>query len=391
MSTILADKLLETVYVRGASDLHIAVGQPPVLRLHGRLVKLETKVLEPDDTVALMKSITPDRCQQELQQSGGADFGMAFGDKARFRCSIFKQRGNTGMVLRQIPNKLMSLEELNTPQIMQDLIMRSRGLILVTGPTGSGKSTTLAACVDYLNDRIDHHIITIEDPIEFYHQHKKSTVNQREVGVDVPSFSEAIRRALRQDPDVILVGEMRDLETIEAAITAAETGHIVFGTLHTSSAAGTINRIIDVFPTNQQDQIRTQLSTAIIGILSQQLLPRIQGGRVAAYEMLVVTSAIANLIRENKTFRITSSIQTGHKLGMQLLDEHLFKLWRDGIVTKEDAIAKANLPDGLAERMMRHEQGLSTDEEDSEEGSGKDDDDDDSPKGGKRNPKIKYI
>jgi len=390
MSTVLADKLLETVYVRGASDLHISVGQPPVLRIHGRLVRLETKVLEPDDTVALMKSITPDRCQLELQQSGTSDFGMAFGDKARFRVSVFKQRGNTGMVLRQIPNKLMSLEELNTPAIMADLITRSRGLILVTGPTGSGKSTTLAACVDYLNDRFDHHIITIEDPIEFYHHHKKSTINQREVGVDVPTFSEAIRRSLRQDPDIILVGELRDLETIEAAITAAETGHIVFGTLHTSSAAGTINRIIDVFPTNQQDQIRTQLSTAIIGILAQQLLPRIQGGRVAAYEMLVVTSAIANLIRENKTFRITSSIQTGHKLGMQLLDEHLFRLWKDGIVTKEDAIAKANLPDGLADQMLRHEQGLSTDEDE----EGVDEDNDDDSRSGskpKRNPKIKYM
>jgi twitching motility protein PilT len=293
------------------------------------------------------------------------------------------------MVLRQIPNKLMTLDELNTPPVMKDLIMRTRGLILVTGPTGSGKSTTLAACVDYLNQHVDHHIITIEDPIEFYHHHKKSTVNQREVGVDVPTFSEAIRRALRQDPDIILVGELRDLETIEAAITAAETGHIVFGTLHTSSASGTINRIIDVFPTNQQDQIRTQLSTSIIGILAQQLLPRIQGGRVAAYEMLVVTSAIANLIRENKTFRITSSIQTGHKLGMQLLDEHLFKLWKDGIVTKEDAIAKANLPDGLAERMVRHEQGLSTD--DGEEDDDGDDDDMDNGQKPKRNPKIKYT
>ena len=386
MSTILADKLLETVYVQGASDLHIAVGQPPVLRLHGRLVRLETKVLEPDDTVALMKSITPDRCQQELQQTGSTDFGMAYGDKARFRVSIFKQRGNTGMVLRQIPNSLLSMEQLSTPPVMKELITRSRGLVLVTGPTGSGKSTTLAACVDYLNQNVDHHIITIEDPIEFYHYHKKSTINQREVGVDVPTFAEAIRRALRQDPDVILVGELRDLETIEAAITAAETGHIVFGTLHTSSAAGTINRIIDVFPTNQQDQIRTQLSTAIIGILAQQLLPRIQGGRVAAYEMLVVTSAIANLIRENKTFRITSSIQTGHKLGMQLLDDHLFRLWRDGIVIKEDAITKSNMPDALADKMLRHEQGLADEDEE-----GADPDEDDGGSKPKRNPKIKYM
>ncbi len=386
MSSILIDKLLETVVVRGASDLHIAVGQPPVLRLHGRLVKLETKVLEPEDTVSLMKSITPERCQQELQQSGSTDFGFAFGDKARFRVSVFKQRGNTGMVLRQIPNTLLSMDQLNTPPVMKDLIMRPRGLILVTGPTGSGKSTTLAACVDYLNQNVDHHIITIEDPIEFYHYHKKSTVNQREVGVDVPTFAEAIRRALRQDPDVILVGELRDLETIEAAITAAETGHIVFGTLHTSSAAGTINRIIDVFPTNQQDQIRTQLSTSIIGILAQQLLPRIAGGRVAAYEMLVVTSAIANLIRENKTFRITSSIQTGHKLGMQLLDDHLFRLWKDKVIPKEDAIVKSNLPDALAAKMLRWESGdVSVDDD---ETGNTDALDEQQPK---RNPKIKYV
>lgn len=373
MGTVLIDKLLETVYVRGASDLHIAVGQPPVLRLHGRLVKIETKVLQPEDTISLMKSIAPERCQQELQQVGGADFGFAFGDKARFRVSIFKQRGNTGMVLRQIPNKLMSMEDLNTPPIMKELILKPRGLCLVTGPTGSGKSTTLAACIDHLNQTVDHHMITIEDPIEFYHFHKKSTINQREVGVDVPSFAEAIRRALRQDPDVILVGEMRDLETIEAALTAAETGHLVFGTLHTSSAAGTINRIIDVFPTNQQDQIRTQLGSAIIGILAQQLLPRIQGGRVAAYEMLVVTPAISNLIRENKTYRITSAIQTGHKLGMQLLDDHLFRLWKDRIVTKEEAIGKANIAEMLVTKMARWEAGeVGFDEEfDSEEGAAK--------------------
>jgi len=352
--SVLIDKLLETVVVRNASDLHIAVGQPPVLRLHGRLVKLETKILEPDDTISLMKSITPERCQQELQEVGGTDFGFAFGDKARFRVSVFKQRGYTGMVLRQIPIELLTMDQLGVPEIMKDLIMRPRGLILVTGPTGSGKSTTLAGCIDYLNEHMDHHIITIEDPIEFYHNHKKSTVNQREVGVDVPSFAEAIRRALRQDPDVILVGEMRDLETIEAAITAAETGHVVFGTLHTTGAQGTVNRVIDVFPSNQQDQIRTQLSVAIIGILSQQLLPKIGGGRVAAFEMLVITPAIANLIRENKTFRITSAIQTGHKLGMQLLDDHLFDLWRDGVVEKKEALIKANDQPSLAARMVKH-------------------------------------
>jgi len=364
MATILIDKLLLTVVNRGASDLHIAVGQPPVLRLHGRLVHLETKTLEPEDTIALMKSISPERCQQELQETGSTDFGFAFGDKARFRVSVFKQRGNTGMVLRQIPVDLLSMEQLGTPPALRELLHRPRGLILVTGPTGSGKSTTLAACIDYLNDNVDHHIITIEDPIEFFHYHKKSTVNQREVGVDVPSFAEAIRRALRQDPDVILVGEMRDLETIEAAITAAETGHVVFGTLHTTGAQGTVNRIIDVFPTSQQDQIRTQLSTSIIAILSQALLPKIGGGRVAAYEMLVVTPAIANLIRENKTFRINSAIQTGHKLGMQLLDDHLFKLWKEGVVEEDEVLVKANLPDDLRVKINQAKRGLMESEED---------------------------
>ena len=310
-----------------------------------------------------MQSIAPERCQQELQEVGGSDFGFAFGNQARFRVSIFKQKGNVAMVLRQIPMKLLTFDDLGTPPVLKDLIVRPRGLVLVTGPTGSGKTTTLAAVIDYLNETCDHHIITIEDPIEFYHQHKKSTVNQREIGVDVPSFAEAIRRALRQDPDVILVGEMRDLETIEAAITAAETGHVVFGTLHTTGAQGTVNRIIDVFPTNQQEQIRTQLSTSVIGILSQALLPKIGGGRVAAYEMLVVTSAIANLIRENKTFRITSAIQTGQKLGMQLLDDHMFKLWRQGVVEKKEIIAKANNVDDLLIRIGKAEQGIFEDED----------------------------
>jgi twitching motility protein PilT len=363
MATILIDKLLQTVVARKASDLHITTGQPPVLRIDGHLIRLETKVLEPEDTVGLMKSITPERCQQELQEVGGSDFGMAFGDMARFRCSVFKQRGHVGMVLRQIPMKLLNFKDLGTPSVLADLCVRPRGLILVTGPTGSGKTTTLAAMVDYLNHNFDHHIITIEDPIEFYHQHDKSTINQREIGVDVPSFAEAIRRALRQDPDVILVGEMRDLETIEAAITAAETGHVVFGTLHTTGAQGTINRIIDVFPTSQQEQIRTQLSTAVIGILSQTLLGKTGGGRVAAYEMLVVTSAIANLIRENKTYRITSTIQTGQRLGMQLLDDHMFKLWEQGTVDKREILMKANAPDEMALKIARVERGLFEDEE----------------------------
>jgi twitching motility protein PilT len=241
------------------------------------------------------------------------------------------------------------------------LVLRPRGLFLVTGPTGSGKSTTLASLVNYINENVDHHIITIEDPIEFYHYHKKSTINQREIGVDVPSFSEAIRRALRQDPDVILVGEMRDLETISAAISAAETGHMVFGTLHTNSAQGTVNRIIDAFPGNLQDQIRTQLSTALVGIVAQTLLPKIGGGRLAAYEILVVTSGIANLIRENKTFRIGSAIQTGAKYGMQLMDDALFKAWFEEKCTIEDVLGKAANPDDLAKRILNAQRGIMDD------------------------------
>ncbi len=356
MASLLMDKLLQTVINTNASDLHIAVGQPPVLRVHGRMKRLETKELTPDDTVSLMKQIAPERCQQQLQEVGGSDFGFAFGDQARFRVSLFKQRGYVGMVLRIIPFKLMTLEQLNLPWPCTQLCERPRGLFLVTGPTGSGKSTTLASLINYLNETDDAHIITVEDPIEFYHYHKKSTINQREVHVDVPSFAAALRAALRQDPDVILVGEMRDLETIEAAITAAETGHVVFATLHTNSADSTINRVIDVFPTTQQDQIRTQLASSIIGILCQQLLPKKGGGRVAAFEMLVVTPAIANLIRENKVFRIPSSIQTGAKYGMVLLDDYLFNLWKTDVVEKDDAMGVCNRADDLANRIARFEQ-----------------------------------
>ena len=364
MPTVLIDKLLQACVKQGASDIHITVGQPPVFRLHGRMRKLETDVLEPDDTVALMKSITPERCQRELQENGSTDFGFAFGTAARFRVSVFKQKGNIAMVLRQIPTDKLTPEQLGLPEQVVNLVLRPRGLFLVTGPTGSGKSTTLASLVNYINENVDHHIITIEDPIEFYHDHKVSTVNQREVGVDVPSFSEAIRRALRQDPDVILVGELRDLETIEAAISAAETGHVVFGTLHTNSAQGTVNRVIDAFPGNLQDQIRTQLSTSLIGVVAQTLLPRISGGRVAAYEILIVTSGIANLIRENKTFRINSAIQTGAKHGMQLMDDALFKLWRDNHCTLEDVLAKAHNPDDVAKRVVAYRQGAEDNDDD---------------------------
>lgn len=362
MGTILIDKLLHAVIKRGASDLHITTGQPPVLRIDGHMRRIDAKSLEPQDTMGLMKSIAPDRCQQELQEAGSTDFSFAFGDLARFRVAIFKQRGSVAMVLRQIPNKMLTFEQLGLPPAVEKLVNRPRGLCLVTGPTGSGKSTTLASMINYINASMDHHIITIEDPIEFYHYNQKSTVNQREVGVDVPSFAEAIRRALRQDPDVILVGEMRDLETIEAAITAAETGHLVFGTLHTTGAQGTVNRIIDVFPTSQQEQIRVQLSTAIIGILSQALLPRVGGGRVGAFELLMVTSAIANLIRENKTFRINSSIQTGAKHGMILLDDSLYNLWKGGLCSKEDVLAKANNAGELAARIAKVERGVFDDD-----------------------------
>src|SRR5213075_2142470 len=287
-------------------------------------------VLKSEDSEELMRSITSEDHIQHVRERGGADFGFAFGDLARFRVSAFKEKGNFALVLRQIPSKLLTMEQIGIPPSVKELLYKPRGLVLVTGPTGSGKTTTLASMINIINEERDEaHIITIEDPIEYYHRRKKALVTQREIGNDVPNFQEALRRALRQDPDVILVGEMRDLATIEAAITAAETGHIVLGTLHTTSAANTVNRIIDVFPVSQQEQVRTQLSNAIIGILSQVLLPKIGGGRVAAYEMLVVTPAISNLIRENKTFRITSAIQTGAKLGMVLLDDSLFKLWND--------------------------------------------------------------
>ena len=365
MATLQIDKLLETVVREGVSDLHLTTKQPPVVRLDGRLVKLETKTLEADDMVGLMKSITPERNQQELQEVGGTDFGFAYGTKARFRVSVFKQRGDIAMVLRQIPNLFLTFEQLGLPaEPIKKLLDRPRGLFLITGPTGSGKTTTLASMINHMNNTMDHHVITLEDPIEYYHEHKSCTVNQREIGVDVPSFSEALRRALRMDPDVILVGEMRDLETIESAITAAETGHVVFGTLHTTGAQGTVNRIVDAFPTNQQEQIRVQLSTSIIGILSQQLLHKLPKGRVAAYELLVVTPAISNLIREGKTFRINSSIQTGRKYGMQLLDDHLFQLWKDGLCEESEVITKSNLPDDLTHRIVLAKKGqLSDDDE----------------------------
>jgi twitching motility protein PilT len=376
------EKLLTTVIQLKASDIHISVGQPPVIRHHGRMRKLDARVLDSDDTTALMKSITPDRCQQELQEKGGADFAIEFIDGYRFRVALFKQKGTIGIVLRRIPSQFLSFEQIGMPDAIRSLIVKPRGLILVTGPTGSGKTTSLASMVNFLNENYDRHVITLEDPIEYYHKHKKCTVNQREIGVDCPSFKEGIRRALRMDPDIILVGEMRDLETIHAAIEAAETGHIVFATLHTSGAASTINRIIDVFPKEQQDQVRTQLSTALIGVLSQAILPRKPEGLVAAFEMMVVTPAIQNLVRENKVYRIDSSIQTGRKHGMFLLDESLFRLWKDGVIEKEEALLKSSKPAELAAKIAQAERGAFDEEDeeyedDADEGDEDEDEDDD--------------
>src|SRR6185295_1827889 len=354
-STIQIDRLLETTVRRNASDLHLAVGRPPTLRMHGHLRELQTKVLEPEDTTALMKSITPDRIQQEFEETGSGDFGFAYGDEARFRVAIFKQKGFCSLVLRKIPNKIMTFEQIGLPKMAEQICRRPRGIFLVTGPTGSGKTTTLACMINWINEQFDRHIITMEDPIEYYHPHKKSIVVQREIGVDVPNFSEALRRALRQDPDVILVGEMRDLPTISSAITAAETGHLVFGTLHTSGAASTINRIIDAFPTDQQEQVRVQLAGNLIAVLSQCLCPRIDtDGMLAGYEFMYVTPSIQNLIRENKSFRIDSEIQTGKRYGMQLLDDNLFMHFEAGRISAEEAIDKSKVPGMMVDRMQRH-------------------------------------
>src|SRR5206468_1099437 len=283
------------------------------------------------------------------------DYGFAFGDAGRFRVSVFRQKGNLTLVLRLIPSRFFTFKEIGLPSIVQALCRRPRGMFLVTGPTGSGKTTTLACMINYINEMFDRHIITMEDPIEYYHPHKKSVVVQREIGVDVPNFSEALRRALRQDPDCMLVGEMRDLATISSAITAAETGHLVFGTLHTSGAASTINRLIDAFPTDQQEQVRVQLAGNLIAVLSQCLCPRIDtDGMLAGYEFMYSTPSIQNLIRENKSFRIDSEIQTGKRYGMMLLDDFLFQLFQAGKISAEEAIDKSKHPGGMVDRMQRN-------------------------------------
>ena len=348
----LMHQLLEAACDFGASDLHLAVGDPPVLRVHGDLQPLDMPVLEPEDTEQLMRSICTEAQMESVQNNGGADFGLPFEDRARFRVSVFKQKGHIGLVLRQIPNEMIPLKKIGLPEEINELLYKPRGLILVTGPTGSGKTTTLTSMLNFINENRACHIITIEDPIEFYHNHKKSVVTQREIGADVPSFAEAIRRALRQDPDVILVGEMRDLETMGAAITAAETGHLDFGTLHTTGSASTVDRMVGAFPTDQQGQIRMQLSVGLVAVISQLLIPRIdQPGRVAAFEIMVNTPSIAAMIRDGNTHRIISDIQTGAKYGMHTLDSHLLNLYTSGMISYEEFISKSRDPDTQLEKI----------------------------------------
>lgn len=356
MSYSMSD-LLQLVVQEGAADLHIRVGVPPVIRLHGILHKVEGPPLRPEDTEELMRTITSEENVQHVRERGGADYGFAFGEMARFRVSVFKERGNFGVVARQIPTRLLTLEELGIPVSVRDLLYKPRGLVLVTGPTGSGKTTSLASMINVINEeRDDAHIITIEDPIEYYHKHKKAVVTQREVNVDVPNFAEALRRALRQDPDVILVGELRDLETMDAAITAAETGHLVFGTLHTTGAAKTIDRMVNAFPVTQQEQIRIQMSTVLQAVISQLLLPRCdKPGRVAIFEIMINTPSIAALIRDNKTFRIQSDIQTGAKHGMVTLDSFLVEKYQAGMISQEEVITKSQDPTTILQKLQELE------------------------------------
>jgi len=353
MSYSMSD-LLQLVVSEGASDLHIRVGTAPTIRVHGILHRVEGPSLSAEGSEELMRSITSEEHIQQVRERGGADFAFAFGEAARFRVSVFKEKGNFGIVLRQIPSKMLSFEQIGIPQSVKELLNKPRGLILVTGPTGSGKTTTLASLLNIVNEERDEvHLITVEDPIEYYHKHKKALITQREVHVDVPNFGEALRRALRQDPDMILVGEMRDLETIESAITAAETGHLVFGTLHTTGAAKTIDRLTNAFPTNQQEMVRIQLSTVLQAVISQLLIPRIdKPGRVAAFEIMINTPSIAALIRDNKTFRIQSDIQTGMKFGMVTLDSFLIDLYLKGMIAREEVINKSQDPTTIMAKLQ---------------------------------------
>jgi twitching motility protein PilT len=342
---------LRTVAANDASDLHMGAGRPPAMRDSGELVPISAEEVSADQAKAICFELTPDHRQQELTDLGSCDFGFGFeGD--RYRASVFRQKGSYAMVLRRIPQNRLSFDEIGAPAVLRSLAHLPRGMILVTGPTGSGKTTTLAALVHEINISHACHIMTMEDPIEFYHESHKAVINQREIGDDVVNFGEGLRRVLRQDPDVIMLGEMRDLETTSAAITAAETGHLVLGTLHTTGAARTVDRIIDQYPENQQEQVRAQLSVSLQAVVSQVLLPRADGhGRVAAFEIMVRNSAIENHIRKGETFKIGSVMQTQKRLGMQLLDEHLFELVKAGTIEREVALASAQYPSDLVQRL----------------------------------------
>jgi twitching motility protein PilT len=340
--------LLKTMIEQKASDLHITVGSPPQLRIDGNLVPLKTQALNPTDTQRLCYSVLTNEQRAKFLKEYELDLSFGLRDLARFRANLFMQRGAVSAAFRQIPFEIRALEDLGVPQALSKLVQRSQGLILVTGPTGSGKSTTLASMVDLINRDQRGHIITIEDPIEFLHHHKGCLVNQRELGTDTLSFKSALKYVLRQDPDVVLIGEMRDLETIEAALTISETGHLALATLHTNSAAQTINRILDVFPAHQQGQVRQVLSFVLEGILSQQLIPKIGGGRALATELLIANQAIRNLIREDKIHQVYSHMQVGQsRYGMQTMNQSLSDLVNRGVIMPEEAARRSPEPDEL--------------------------------------------
>jgi len=341
------DEFLRLLVDQGASDGHLKVGMPPGARVSGHIEQLGTLPLQPDDTQNMARHILDDKAWAKFMEIGDVDTSYSLPGCGRFRVNVMRQRGSVSIVLRHIPEEIPNFDKLGLPEICKTLSSKPRGLVLVTGPTGSGKSTTLAAMIDYINRTEKGHILTMEDPIEFLHQDKQCYINQREVGADTADFNEALRRALRQDPDVILIGEMRDLETISLAVTAAETGHLVFGTLHTTSAAKTIDRVVNVFPTDGQTQIRMQLAGTLQGIISQTLLKKQSGGRVAALEIMVATDAVRSMIREGKLAQLPSTMQTGRKVGMQSLEDHLNQLVAQGTVTYEDAMAKANVPEQI--------------------------------------------
>jgi len=347
-------ELLKTTVDLGGSDLHLTTATPPQVRVNGKLARLEMGELTPSDTKQLAYSVLTDAQKKRFEEALELDFSFGIKGLARFRCNLFNQRGAVAAVYRLIPERIRSFEELGLPQVLANLADRPRGLVLVTGPTGSGKSTTLASMIDKINVERREHILTIEDPIEYIHPHKNCLVNQREVHSDTNGFSVALRAALREDPDVVLIGEMRDLETIESALRIAETGHLTLATLHTNSAAQTINRIIDVFPAHQQGQIRTQLSLVLEGIVCQALLPKVGGGRVVSLEIMVPTPAIRNLIREDKIHQIYSAMQTGQeKVGMQTMNQCLATLYQRKQVTLESALEKSSNRDELQDLINR--------------------------------------